>query len=140
EDEDDVIPDVWIKRWDPGRNSVTATGQWWEYQPNNFKVREVLSGIEIPESSGRRWAIEIVAKKSDYVVALVHDNGAEKGTAVGMYQSLKHLRCTTDRMNQVFTGRKVSKILELQGGQDASQKTFNTLFYQPKTNPLYVEL
>ncbi|KIM21918.1 hypothetical protein M408DRAFT_12331 [Serendipita vermifera MAFF 305830] len=140
DEEDDVIPDVWIKRWDPDRNCVTTTGQWWEHQPDNLKVRDVLSGIKMPENSAKRWVIEIVAKKGDYVVALVDDNGAERGKAVELPTSRKHLRCTTDRISQVFAGRKIARILELQGGKDASQKTFNRLSYKPKTNPLYVEL
>lgn len=158
DDDEDAIPDVWVKRWDTDRNSVTRTGQWWEHQPDHLKVRDVLSSVKCPESTQSRWVIEVVAKKGDYVVALVGDNGIERGKAVGKHtrscnpaiqrvkllqlelpNSRKNLLCT-DRITRAFTDRKVTRVLDLQGGQDASQKIFNRFHYQPKTNPLYVEL
>ena len=84
-DEDDIIPDVWIKKWDPGHNAVTKTGQWWEHQDESLKIGDVFKGAEagLTDGSQKKWYIEIVAKKGDYVVALVNDNGQELGKALG---------------------------------------------------------
>jgi hypothetical protein len=84
-DEDDVIPDIWVKRWDPGHNAVTKTGQWWEHQNEALKLRDVFMTAEAGSAdiSQKKWCVEIVTRRSDYVVALVNDNGQELGKALG---------------------------------------------------------
>jgi hypothetical protein len=84
ETDDDLIPDVWVRKFDAEHNSVTETGQWWEHQPASAKLRDVFSVSEKrSESEQKQWAVEVVEKKGDYVVALVSDNGVEMGKAVG---------------------------------------------------------
>jgi len=141
--DDDVIPDVWVKKWDTDHNTVTKTGQWWEHQPETLKIREVFatagSSSSDDTSQKQQWKVEIVAKKGDYVIALVNDNGKELGKAVDLPNKRKG-KCTTDHIKTVFANQKVARVLDLQNGKDASQKMFNKLHYRPKTNPLYIEL
>jgi hypothetical protein len=97
-DEDDLIPDVWIRKWDPGHNAVTKTGQWWEHQNETLKIGDVFKAAEAgsADMSQKKWCVEIVAKKGDYVVALVNDNGQESGKALGAYSVLSLKTVLTD--------------------------------------------
>lgn len=139
EDEDDgdsdLIPDVWVKKWDPGHNSVTKTGQWWEWQNESTKIRDIF-----PTTPGAKGSVEVVARKGDYVVALIEDNGVEKGKVLELPNSIKRKKCINDHMKQLFANQQVARVLELKDGTDASQKMFNKLTYKSKTNPLYIEL
>jgi hypothetical protein len=93
EDEDDILPDVWVKRCDPKHNTVTKTGQWWEHQDESLKIRDVFktAGGDPEELSQKKWCVEIVAKKGDYVIALVNEEGKELGKVLGEYHYL-HLK------------------------------------------------
>ncbi|KIM24271.1 hypothetical protein M408DRAFT_331810 [Serendipita vermifera MAFF 305830] len=137
EDEGDInlIPDVWVKKRDPAHNSVTKTGQWWEFHSELTKIRDIF-----PTTPGSKGSVEIVARKGDYVVALTEDNGVEKAKVLELPNSIKKKRSTIDHLQQLFANQKVARVLDLKDGTDASQKPFNKLSYKSKTNPLYIEL
>ena len=81
-----VLPDIWIKKWDPGRNSVTTTGQWWEHQDDSLRISNVLQAAPggPADISQNELSVWIVSKTGDYVIALVNDNGREFAKVVGM--------------------------------------------------------
>lgn len=84
EADDEPIPDVWVRKYDTARNSVTKAGQWWEHQPETVKIRDIFSvSGDRSDTEQKQWSVEVVEKKGDYVVALVSDNGVEMGKAVG---------------------------------------------------------
>jgi len=164
ENEDEMIPDVWIKRWDTTHNSVTKTAQWWEHQDESLKIREVFERAAggTADLSQMKRSIEVVARKGDYVVALVNDNGQELGKALGKCASStisatnRGVKCLTplcldlpntrkmkracEHFKKIFANHEVGRVLELQSGKDVSTAPFHKFHYRPKTNPLYIEL
>jgi hypothetical protein len=76
---EEILPDFWIRKVDREQNCVTPTHAWWEFQEANVRVGDAFSNVEW--QGGR--TIELIARKGEYVMALVHENGQEKCHPVG---------------------------------------------------------
>jgi hypothetical protein len=74
-----TLPDFWIRKVDPEQNCVTQTHAWWELQDSKVKLRDVFPEVEGQET--RR--IELIARQSEYVMALIGENEMEKWHPVG---------------------------------------------------------
>jgi hypothetical protein len=87
EDKGYVLPDIWIKKWDPAYNSVTTSGQWWEHLVGWRKISDVFPAAPggSADISKRECPVEIVRAEGKYIVALMSDNGREYGKVLGMY-------------------------------------------------------
>ena len=91
-----TLPDFWIRKVDREQNCVTRTHAWWEFQEANVRVGDAFSNVEW--QGGR--TIELIARKGDYVMALIHENGQEKCHPVGaprlnLEEMLSMLKCSS---------------------------------------------
>lgn len=88
-DEDDsdegYLPDFYLRKQDPKHNCVTTSGQWWEVQDG-----ETLVNSRKSTGKGETQKVELVVRNKDYVIALLNDEGNERGIPVGSYTTLSN--------------------------------------------------
>jgi hypothetical protein len=97
-----TLPDFWCKRNDSSKNRATDSGVWWECQTADKKIVDaIMEGKRIgaPGSGGvaprlknvpkqQNFEIRSVLEDGEYLVALVGQDGKERGQPVG--QSYMH--------------------------------------------------
>jgi len=127
------LADFWVKRADENFNRVTESKLFWEWQLPHRKVCET----PVTNNGKDSRTVEIVVGKKEYVVVLINDNGIERGKAVELPDEMS---CASKHMEAIFENYKISRILDLRTGADASGKAFNKLYFLPNSNTLYVEL
>jgi hypothetical protein len=168
-----TLPDFWCKRNDSSKNRATDSGVWWECQTADRRIAEVIMeekrtaapGSGKPrrpvknETKEPKFEIRSVLENGEYLVALVGQDGRERGMPVGQFftfarssmMALRHSHgigiprserqpTSIHFQEKVFPNNKVGTILLLKNGADASPIIFDNRRFHHKTNPLYVEL
>jgi hypothetical protein len=172
-DDSATLPDFWCKRNDSSKNQVTDSGVWWECQTADRKIADVIMEekrtrtprpgkhrrVVKNDPKEQKFEIRSVLENGEYLVALVGEDGRERGVPVGQFftftrgtmTALSHLHgigiprserqpTSSHFQGKVFPNNKVEAILLLENGADASPLVFDNRRFHHKTNPLYVEL
>jgi hypothetical protein len=167
-----TLPDFWCKRSDSSKNQATDSGVWWECQTADRRIADVIMEekrtgtrpgkprrLVKTESKEQKFEIRSVLENGEYLVALVEQDGRERGMPVGLFFTFARASMTALRhphgigiprserqptsihfQEKVFPNNKVGTILLLENGADASPMIFDNRRFHHKTNPLYVEL
>jgi hypothetical protein len=94
-----TLPDFWCKRNDSSKNQATDSGVWWECQTADRRIAEVIMEEKRVGKAGsgelgrlvknkpkqRKFEIRSVLEDGEYLVALVGQDGGERGMPVGQF-------------------------------------------------------
>lgn len=136
DDEDEDIPEFWIKTLDPSRNSVTKSGEVWELQPMRCRLRDAIQ--KATGSDGKSLKVSIVLQSQDYIIALVKDDTLEHTRSIELESKKGPL--AKQYLATKFRNKSIGRVCNLEDGSDAANLPLDKRRFEPRTNALYVEL